>query len=197
MKKAMHYAFLKVKARTLLVFAQPKAALQAFEGMLQLRPNDAYALASCAHLYAASNDLPQAIARLQALVQTAPGASAWFNLGFVLQQAGLHGQAEAAFGQALACDERMDRAWYGLGLALAHRRQFEEAIKAFKRATTLQPMSPHAWYRLAEAWMALGKSDEAREVLLHLRQFEPKVAAQLDRQTLLQAHATITPHAAP
>ncbi|MES2283357.1 MAG: tetratricopeptide repeat protein [Pseudomonadota bacterium] len=196
MNWAIHFAFLKLKARTLLVFARPQAALHVFENMLQLKPNDSYALASCAHLHAANNNLSLAIAHLQTLVKTTPVASAWFNLGFLLQQAALHGDAEAAFRQALANDERMDRAWYGLGLALMQGRQFDEAAAAFERATVLQPMSPHAWYRLAEALLALGRNDEAREVLLHLKQFEPKVAAQLERQTALHGPASTIPHAA-
>lgn len=195
MNSAVQYAFLRLKARTFLVLAKPLAALQVFESMLRLRPRDAHALASCAHLHAANNDFPRAMVHLQALVQTAPGAAAWFNLGFVLQKAGLQGDAEAAFRQALALDDRLDRAWYGLGLALMQGRQFDEAAAALKKATALQPMSPHAWYRLAEACTALGKTDEAREVLFHLKQFEPKVAAQLERQTALHRPASTIPHA--
>lgn len=192
----VRYAFLKLKARTLLIFAQPQPALEVFERMLQLWPYDSYALASCAHLSAANRDFPSAIARLQTLAQTTPDAAAWFNLAYVLQQAGLQGDAEAAFRQAVAKDERMDRAWYGLGLALMHRRQFDEAASAFRKATVLQPMSPHPWYRLAEVCIAMGQGEEARCVLLHLRQFEPKVAAQLDRQAFATGHPAITPHAA-
>ncbi len=192
----VQYAFLKLKARTLLVFAQPQRALHVFENIMQLRPHDSHALASCAHLHAANHDFPRAIACLTALVQSAPDASAFFNLAYVLQQAGLQREAEAAFRQAIAQDERMDRAWYGLGLALVHRKQFEEAAGAFKRATVLQPLSPHPWYRLAEVCMALGRHGEARDVLLHLKQFEPKVAAQLERQAFAAGHTCITSHAA-
>ncbi len=196
MNRVIHYGFLKLKAQALLVFAQSQAALHVFERMLQLKPNDSYALASCGHLYAVNNDLPRAVAHLQTLVRTSPGASVWFNLGYVLQQAGHHEDAEEAFRQALVFDEQMDRAWYGLGLALMRRRQFEEAAVAFKRACALQPMSPHAWYRLAEAWMALGKPEQASEVLKHLKQFEPKVAAQLERLTLVQGPPITITHAA-
>lgn len=196
MNRAIHYGFLKLKAQALLVFAQPQAALHVFERMLQLKPNDSYALASCGHLYAVKNDLPRSIAHLQTLVRTSPGASVWFNLGYVLQQAGHHEDAEEAFRQALLFDEHMDRAWYGLGLTLMHRQQFEAAAVAFKSATKLQPMSPHAWYRLAEVWLALGRNDEARAVLVHLKQFEPKVAAQLERLTLVQSPPITITHAA-
>ena len=46
-------------------------------------------------------------------------------------------------------------------------------------------MSPYGWYRLAEVWLALDQPEQARKVLNHLRQFEPRVAAQLERQCRL------------
>lgn len=193
---AVQYAWLKLKAQTLLVFARPRHALQVFERMLEFRPHDSYALASCAHLHAANHDFPRAVACLQARVQNAPDASAWFNLAYVLQQAGRQVEAEAAFRQAIANDERMDRAWYGLGLALVHRQEFDEAAAAFRKAAVLQPMSPHPWYRLAEVCLVMGRHDEVHEVLQHLKQFEPKVAARLERQAQLQRHETGVFHAA-
>lgn len=75
----------------------------------------------------------------------------------------------------------MDRAWYGLALVLMTQERFVEAAQALKKNTELQPMSPHGWYRLAEVWLALGQPVEARKVLGHLRQFEPRVAEQLER----------------
>ena len=194
----MRYTFFKLKACVLLVCLRPQAALRAFEDMLRIRPHDAYALASSAHLYAARQDFVQALARLGSLVAASPElASGWFNLGYVLQQLGRHREAEAAFRKAVARDVHMDRAWYGLGLTLMHAQQFDEAIGALKKATMLQPMSPHAWYRLAEAWTSLGRHDEAHDVLAHLGQFEPKVAAQLARQTLARSPTTLAPHAPP
>lgn len=198
MNKALQCSWLKLKARTLLVFVQPQAALRVFEALLQVRPQDGYALASSAHLKAAQGDVAGAAARLQQLVTVTPNvASAWFNLAYVQQQAGEHVNAEAAFQKAVALAPGLDRAWYGLGLALMHRQQFEAAASAFRKATELQPMSPHAWYRLAEVWMALGKPEKADEVLQLLKQFEPRVAAQLERYTCQQINTRLAPHAAP
>jgi cytochrome c-type biogenesis protein CcmH/NrfG len=85
----------------------------------------------------------------------------------------------------------MDRAWYGLGLALVRQRRFEEALVAFKRNTQLQSMSPYAWYQMARVYMELHQPDETLAVMRHLNGFEPKVAAQLERETGLKLNAPL------
>jgi Tfp pilus assembly protein PilF len=80
----------------------------------------------------------------------------------------------------------MDRAWYGLGLVLVRQGRLEEALSVLKRNTQLQPMSPFGWYQLARVHVDLKQTDEARAVIRHLKGFEPKVAAQLERETGLK-----------
>ena len=189
-KPALQYLFLKIQAVLLLGAGNCAGALPRFERMLQLRPADRYALASRAHLLAQLNNFAEAISSLQQLTRiggSAPQeAAAWFNLGFVLQQTGRHDDAGPAFQQALERDPCMDRAWYGLALVLIHQAQLHEAVKALKRNTALQPLSPYGWYRLAQVRLALGQPDKALRVIAHLRQFEPRVAAQLERETGLR-----------
>ncbi len=120
-------------------------------------------------------------------------APAWFNLGYVLQQAGQHESAQLAFRSALALDDRMDRAWYGLALALMHQRKFDAAIQPLEMNTALQPMSSHGWYCLAQVRLALGHHEQARKIIGHLRQFEPRVAAQLEREYDMQGRAEPEP----
>ena len=92
-------------------------------------------------------------------------------------------EAEAAFRRALALDPKLDRAWYGLGLALIRQGRLDEAVAALKRNTELQPMSPYGWYQLARVHMDRQQPEEARKIIRHLKGFEPKVAAQLERET--------------
>ena len=87
---------------------------------------------------------------------------------------------------AIEIDEKMDRAWYGLGLVLVRQRRFEESLVAFKRNTELQSMSPYAWYQMARVHMEMQAPEKALEVIRHLNGFEPKVAAQLERETGLK-----------
>ena len=80
----------------------------------------------------------------------------------------------------------MDRAWYGLALVLIRGRRFEEAVIALKKNTELQPMSPFGWYQLARVHVDRQQPEEAVKIIRHLNGFEPKVAAQLERETGLR-----------
>ena len=66
----------------------------------------------------------------------------------------------------------------------------DEAVAPLERNTKLQPMSPYGWYQLARVQFDRGKPDKTRAILDHLATFEPKVAAQLARETGLPAAAT-------
>jgi tetratricopeptide (TPR) repeat protein len=86
---------------------------------------------------------------------------------------------------------KLDRAWYGQGLVLIRLQRYDEAVAALKRNTELQPMSPYGWYQLARVHVDRHNPEEAVKIIRHLKGFEPKVAAQLERETgLLVGAAT-------
>lgn len=180
---SLHYHFLKAQALLLLAAGKRAAALPKFAQMLRLRPADPYALASRGHVEAQLHLMHEAIASLRQLTSARPlQASGWFNLGYVLQLAGRHGEAGPAFERALALDPSLDRAWYGLALVWIEAQRWQEAAEALERNTALQPLGPYGWYRLAQVWLAQGEAGKARKVIAHLRRFEPRVAAQLERE---------------
>lgn len=172
-----------------LVLGRNERALSLLDGMLARWPADAYALASRAHLHAQAGRRDPAIADAQALVAAHPSRSAadWFNLAFLLEEAGRLAEAEPAFRRAVELNDKLDRAWYGLGLTLIRLGRFDEAVKALERTTKLQPMSPFGWYQLARVHVDRQAPEEARKIIQHLKGFEPKVAAQLERETGLAA----------
>ncbi|MFZ9184132.1 MAG: pilus assembly protein PilF, partial [Hylemonella sp.] len=86
----------------------------------------------------------------------------------------------------LDIDPKLDRAWYGLALVLIQDRRYDEAVAALKKNTELQPMSPFGWYQLARVHVDRHEPDEAVKIIRHLKGFEPKVAAQLERETGLR-----------
>lgn len=179
------YLRLKLRALLLLVFGRREAALAEFTEMLALVPLDAYGLASRAHLHAQLGQRDAALEDAQALTRNHPQRSAadWFNLAFLLDESGRFDEAEPAFRRAVTLDPKLDRAWYGLALVLIRMRRPEAAIEALKRNTELQPMSPYGWYQLARVHFDRNETDEARRIIRHLKNFEPKVAAQLERET--------------
>jgi tetratricopeptide (TPR) repeat protein len=183
--RGFDYLQLKLRARALLMLGRPAGAEAVFDEMLARWPQDPYGLASRAHLRAQRHARDAAIADARALVDAHPRRSAadWFNLGYLLEGARRYDEAESAFRQALELNAKLDRAWYGLGLILTRQRRFDEAVAALKRNTELQPMSPYGWYQLARVHMDRHDPDEARKIIRHLKGFEPKVAAQLERET--------------
>jgi tetratricopeptide (TPR) repeat protein len=121
---------------------------------------------------------------MQRLTQVSAGdASAWFNFGFMSETQGQYEEAESAFRRALEINPQLDRAWYGLALVLIRAKRLDEAIAALKQNTKLQPMSPYGWYQLARVHVDRNETAEATKIIRHLRGFEPKVAAQLERET--------------
>jgi tetratricopeptide (TPR) repeat protein len=179
------YTWHRVRAMVRLTLGLRDAAEDAFTAMLARWPDDAYALASRAHLRASLGRRSQAIADQQRLVQVHPDRSAadWFNLAFLLDEAERHDEAEPAFRRAVELDPKLDRAWYGLGLVLIRQQRLDEAVEALKKNTELQPMSPYGWYQLARVQLDREKPEEARKIIRHLKGFEPKVADQLVRET--------------
>jgi tetratricopeptide (TPR) repeat protein len=184
----LEHAFQRLRAMVLLTFGLRAAAEDAFTAMLARWPDDAYALASRAHLRAQMGRRSQAIADAQRLVEVHPTRSAadWFNLAFLLEEAARYDEAEAAFRRATELDPQLDRAWYGLALVLIRQRRLDDAVAALERNTKLQPMSPYGWYQLARVHVDRAQPDEARKIIRHLKGFEPKVAEQLVRETGLQ-----------
>jgi len=180
----LDFFMLKWRARAFLFLGMQEQAVDTFGDMLARWPQDGYVLQSLANVEAARGNLHRAVLHLRQLVNVMPNSgAAWFNLAYVLEQQELAQEAEQAFRKAIELEPSIDRAWYGLGLALIRQQRFEEAIAALKRNTEMQPMSPYGWYQMARAHMDLGQRDEAARVIRHLEGFEPKVAAQLRRET--------------
>lgn len=178
------YLSMKWRVMGWLLLGRNKPALALLDSMIQRWPDDGYALESRAHIKAAAGDLDAALsdsARVIAL-RAATGRS-WFNHGFMLEAAGRWDEALSAFSKATELAPGLDRAWYGLGLVLIRLQRYEEAVTALKRNTELQPMSPHGWYQLARVHVDRHEPDEALKIIRHLKGFEPKVAAQLERET--------------
>ena len=191
---SLRYHLLKAHALLLMAVGKRAAALPKFAQMLRLRPADPYALASRGHVEAQLHLTQEAVASLRQLTSAWPQqAAGWFNLGYVLQQAGRHDEAGPAFERAVALDPRLDRAWYGLAMVRIEQRRFEEAAEALQHNTTLQALGPYGWYRLAQVWLALGEPDKARKVIAHLRRFEPRVATQLERENAAAPQADRAP----
>lgn len=187
MMRSLEAGWLRWQGRIALLIGRQSQALRAFEQLHALLPDDVHALASRAQLEDQRGRHEQAIALQREVVLRQPAqAAGWFNLGFMLEKADHLEDAREAFGEATRLSPALDRAWYGLGLVLIRLRRFDEAVEALRKNTELQPMSPYGWYQLARVHVDRQEPEEAVRIIRHLRGFEPKVAAQLERETGLR-----------
>jgi tetratricopeptide (TPR) repeat protein len=178
------YIYGRARATAWLLIGRPERALRVFDAMVLLFPERAYPRASRAHLHAQAGRHEAALADYRDLLEANPlDARSWFNQGFVLELMERWDEALAAFSKAVELSPKLDRAWYGKGLVLIRLQRFDEAVVALKRNTELQPMSPYGWYQLARVHVDAKRPDEAAKIIRHLKGFEPKVAAQLERET--------------
>lgn len=175
------------QAKVLLLCGLRTRARQVHLDLLQRAPNDVLTLNSLGYAELQSGHPAQAHPYFEKVALLAPAASnSHFNLAFVNEELGRLDEAEAGFKAAIVIEEKMDRAWYGLGLVHVRQGRLPEALTALQRNTKLQPMSPFGWYQMARVHVELKQPEEAQAVIRHLKNFEPKIAAQLERETGLK-----------
>lgn len=170
------------------VLKQRETAIKYYELALAHAPDDTQLLGSIGFELMQAGRNREALARFDRAVELKPGwAEVQFGRGFLLQQLNNHEAALAAFDLALASNPDHDRALYGKALSLIALSRKDEAVAPLERNTKLQPFSPYGWYQLGRVQFDRGKPDKARAIIDHLATFEPKVAAQLARETGLPA----------
>jgi len=175
------------RAKIFLFLGMRASAKQVFQVVLQRAPKDLLALNSLGFSAMHEGNFVLALTYFEQVAElSSESSNAHFNQAFVCEELGRLEDAERGFRAAIAIEEKMDRAWYGLGLVLVRQGRLEEAVVALKRNTQLQPMSPFGWYQLARVHVDLKQADEALVVIRYLQGFEPKVAAQLERETGLR-----------
>jgi tetratricopeptide (TPR) repeat protein len=151
-------------------------------------PDDPDVLTARAFLYVQQDRRREALALFDRAARARPeDAELQFDRGFLLQALNDHEAAIDAFRRAVAIRDDHDRALYGLGLSLIALRRLDDAVVALERNTKLQPMSPYGWYQLGRVQFDRGNRDRTEAIIAHLNRFEPKVAAQLARDTGLPA----------
>jgi tetratricopeptide (TPR) repeat protein len=169
-------------AQFLAVFGLRARALEFLELLLQGEPDHHRALTVSAFLHAQYGRYEAAIRKFGRAVELKPGdADSLFNLGFSLQQVGRHEEAISQFEHATKANPNLDRAWYGMGISLDKLGRYEEAAEKFKEAARIQPFNPYAGYHLASAWFKLGRRDMVEAEYQRIKGFDPKVAAQMER----------------
>jgi tetratricopeptide (TPR) repeat protein len=87
--------------------------------------------------------------------------------------------AADAFRRAVALRAAFPEAWNELGFALRNQGRYAESLAAYDEALRQRPNFPEALEYLGEAYVKLGRLEDARRVLERLRPLDPGRAAEL------------------
>ena len=114
----------------------------------------------------------------------APGAPAVsaqsrFNDGLALTGKKDWAGAERAYRDALRLDPAMPEGWNGLGFALRNQKKYPESIAAYEEALKRRPHYAQALEYLGEAYVQLGRLDEARAIHARLQPLDAREARAL------------------
>jgi tetratricopeptide (TPR) repeat protein len=130
--------------------------------ILEMEPNDAYALHILALISHQSGKLDDAIAYLQRATGIAPKVALFrANLGEMLRLAGRNKEAVAQGRRAVVLEPNYPEALSNLGVALYDLAEYEEAASCQRRAIAVRPDFALAHSALGNALHALKRFDEA------------------------------------
>lgn len=87
--------------------------------------------------------------------------------------------AEAAFRKVTQMAPGSAEAWNGLGHALRQQGRYAPSLQAYDEALRLKPDFPEALEYVGEAYVKLGRMDDARRVLDRLRPLDAARATEL------------------
>lgn len=185
-----HYA----RAWLLHFLGRTDAAYAAYIEAHRRRPNGGGAARNLASIAASRKNFEAAEFWFRESLRVNPDdAVNWFNLGFVLDQAGSPREAVKAFSEATRLQPSLDRAWYGCGRAHAMLGEHSEAADKFKQAAKLQPMNGEAFYQLGMAHHLAGNPEQVEAAVRKLIEFDPKRARALIRDSGREDLAPLAP----
>ena len=109
----------------------------------------------------------------------APSAEGEYARGVAATKSKEWSVAEAAFGRAVEMKADYAEAWNGLGYALRNQGKYPASLKAYDEALRLKPDYPDALEYLGEAYVKMGRIEDARRVLERLRPLDGERAREL------------------
>ncbi len=162
------------------------SAIEHYQKVLKLKPDDSSAKANLGRLLAARGEQGQSIALLQQAIEENPtSAVAHQQLGDALLQAGRTDEAIASYEKALAITPDNAELRTDLAVALQRKGDLTRAAEQFGEALRIDPTSAPAHFALARLLAAQQKNAEALQHATEAIRFAPKtvdarlLAAQL------------------
>ncbi len=140
-----------------------RRAIEPFNEVLKLVPNDIDALNELGGIYRRVGEFDRSIAVLEKGLMTSPDTvQINYNLGHTYKMAGRYDAAEECFNQVLERNPLDVLTINHLGCIQALRGNHAEALLSFRKALQIDPNHPILHLNSARSYQALGKEAEAK-----------------------------------
>jgi tetratricopeptide (TPR) repeat protein len=165
-------------------------AVEDFDKVLALEPDNVEALISRGDAYAQLGDLGRAMADLNRAVSLAPQAALpVLARGQVESRRGDLTAAARDYEAALKIDPRNADAMINLAAISSMQGKFEAAVKLLDQAIEIDPKNPLAFYNRGYAWFALKNWDKAIADYGQAIALEPRMGLAYNNRALCRAIA--------
>ena len=167
---------------TLVYYSQNKMneAVDTCTKAVNLAPNNADYLTTCALIKARAGKPEEALADLKKVTST-PGykdPDGWTNMGWVYRSMNKPQESIQAYQKALQLDSKQWQAALGLGWAYSYMKDYDKAIAAYQQALQVEPKLAGPDAALGIAWAYAFKSiGDAGKELPMAREWSAKAAA--------------------
>jgi tetratricopeptide (TPR) repeat protein len=152
-------------------------ALQHFQAVLDLHPDDIHALYAMGVILANKGQLDEATRLFQQTLKQNPDfAGSHYELGLMLGRQGRLDEAIGQYQEAIRINPGWFDAHNSLGIAYARSGRVDEAISQFQAAVNLEPENVGALYNLGLAFNSKGRLDDAIALFQKVLQLKPDFA---------------------
>jgi tetratricopeptide (TPR) repeat protein len=139
-------------------------AVEYFERVLQLYPNDALAMHNLGVYYLRANNNLKAFELLQNAVRIRDNyIDAWIDLANVCESLGQYDEMKKSMEKALNIDSNSAWAWFTYGNYFADVKNFDKAIKCYKKSSRIKPVDEEVWFNLGKCFTYLKKYTKGKK----------------------------------
>ena len=123
-----------------------KKAIKYADKILDLQPNNVYAMINKAQSLGNLNRYKEALEEVEQALKLDPNnAFAWHNKGVYLSNLGRFSEAIQCYDKSIQLNSHYAPVWYNKGYTLKKMENYEEAIECYKTALELDPNNEITW----------------------------------------------------
>lgn len=129
-----------------------KKAIEYADLILDLQPNNVYAMINKAQSLGNLNRYKEALEEIEQALKIDPNnAFAWHNKGLYLNNLGRFSEAIQCYDKSIQLNSHYAPAWFNKGFALSKMKNYEDAIECYKTALELEPNNEITWSNMGWA----------------------------------------------